>query len=259
MRRRRVRLLAASVLALAVAAHASAAPAVGVSRFESHLSGRSVPDIALRLADGRSMRLSELAAGKPLLVTFFYRRCTGVCVPLLEWVRESARGVGGLGTDYRVLALSFDDADTVADVRAQAAALGLLETAGWSFAIAERDAVARIAGALDFWYQPDPVTRQYDHPALVVALDGGRVVDALLVSPGGSQRLRGMVSALRGTFIPTYPLPQQTPLRCLSFDPVTGAMRMDWGMLLLVFPALAAAAAVSLLFVPAARRRRQFC
>lgn len=252
-------LLCAGALALALPGYAAAVPPAGVSRFESRLSGRLVPDIPLQLADGRSVRLNELAAGKPLLVAFFYRRCTGVCVPLLEWLRESVGSAGGLATDYRVLALSFDDADTVADLRAQATALGLLDTTGWSFAVAERDAVVRIAGALDFWYRPDPVTGQFDHPALVVAIDRGRVVGAMLGSPGGNRRLRNLVATMRGEFIAAYPLPQQLPFRCLTFDPATGTMRLDWGMFLLVLPALAALAAVSVLFGPVVRRRQRVC
>ncbi len=252
-------LLLAGMLVLAAPGSGAVETSDSVSRIESRLPGRLVPDLPLQLADGRSLRLTELAAGKPLLVTFFYRRCTGVCVPLLEWLRESVRSVGGLDADYRVLALSFDDADTAADLRAQAAALGLLDTAGWSFAVAERDAVAQLAGVLDFWYQPDPVTGQFDHPALVVAMDRGRVVDAIVGGPGGSRRLRSLVATLRGEFISAYPLPQQVPFRCLTFDPATGTMRLDWGMALLVLPALAAMAVVFVLFGPVARRRQRAC
>ncbi|MCZ7565367.1 MAG: SCO family protein [Burkholderiales bacterium] len=188
-----------------------------------------MPDIPLRLADGRALRMSDLAAGKPLLVAFFYRRCTGVCTPFLEWVRDAVRETGGLGTDYRVLALSFDDADTVADVRAQAETLGLAQAAGWSFAVAERAALARVTGALEFWYRRDPTTGQYDHPALLVGLDRGRVVRALVGGPDGRERLRAMVWELRGNFIPFYKVPGQTPLACLAFDPDTGKTRPRLG------------------------------
>ena len=236
-------LLLAGMLVLAAPGSGAVETSDSVSRIESRLPGRLVPDLPLQLADGRSLRLTELAAG----------------TPLLEWLRESVRSVGGLDADYRVLALSFDDADTAADLRAQAAALGLLDTAGWSFAVAERDAVAQLAGVLDFWYQPDPVTGQFDHPALVVAMDRGRVVDAIVGGPGGSRRLRSLVATLRGEFISAYPLPQQVPFRCLTFDPATGTMRLDWGMALLVLPALAAMAVVFVLFGPVARRRQRAC
>lgn len=246
-----------TALALTLAAACGAAtPPLGVSRAEHRLVERAVPDIPLRLADGRALRMSDLAAGKPLLVAFFYRRCTGVCTPFLEWVRDAVRETGGLGTDYRVLALSFDDADTVADVRAQAETLGLAQAAGWSFAVAERAALARVTGALEFWYRRDPTTGQYDHPALLVGLDRGRVVRALVGGPDGRERLRAMVWELRGNFIPFYKVPGQTPLACLAFDPDTGKTRLDWGLLLLVLPALAAIGAALAVFLAPVRWRR---
>ncbi len=250
-------LVALAMLTLALAAPCAVpAAADGVSRAESRLVDRAVPDIPLRLADGRTTRLAALAGDRPLLVAFFYRRCAGVCTPLLEWVRDAVREVGGLGADYRVLALSFDDADTVADLRAQARAIGVLGSPHWSFAIAERDAVAQVAGAVDFWYRRDPATGQYDHPALVLALDRGRVVRAMLGAPGGSDRFRELVWELRGAFIPFYRVPGQTPLACIAFDPRTGATRLDWGLALLALPALAAVGAALVTFAGAGRHRR---
>jgi len=249
-------LVAFAAFALAPVTPAAApTPADGVSRAEARVAGRTVPDIALRLADGRALHLSALAADEPLLVTFFYRRCTGVCTPMLEWVRDAVREVGGLGTDYRVLALSFDDTDTAADLRAQAKAIGVLESPDWSFATADRDALARITGAVDFWYRRDPATGQFDHPALVVALAGGRVVRALLGTPGETGRFRELVWELRGAFIPSYRLPGQTPLACVTFDPSTGATRLHWGLALLALPGLTAVcAALGTFFVPGRRR-----
>lgn len=218
------------------------AAGASLSQEEARLLDRAVPDIPLRLADGRAVRISELWRDTPLLVTFFYRRCSGICTPFLQWVRDAVDDVGGLGSDYRVLALSFDDADTVSNLRAQAAALGLMRDRNWSFAVAQRNEMARMTGALDYWYRLDPATGQYDHAALLVAVDRGRVVRALLGSPRGSERLRELVWELRGSFIPFYRVPGQTPLRCLAFDPRTGAARPDWGLLLLVLPALTAVA-----------------
>lgn len=227
----------------------------GVSRAEERVEARAIPDIPLQLADGRKLALSALAGGKPLLVTFFYRRCTGVCIPMLEWIRDAVREVGGLGTDYRVLALSFDDADTVADLRAQALAIGVSEAADWTFAITEHEALSRITGAADFWYRRDPVTGQFDHPALVLAVDAGRVVRAMLGTPGEIDRFRELIWELRGAFIPSYRLPGQTALSCLSFDPDTGTTRLAWGLAILALPGMAAlVAALGVFFSPWRRR-----
>jgi cytochrome oxidase Cu insertion factor (SCO1/SenC/PrrC family) len=227
-----------------------------VSQLESRLIDRAVPDIPLQLSDGRRLHLSDLWRERPLLVTFFYRRCTGICTPFLEGVRDATRRSGGLGSDYRVLALSFDDADSAEDVEAQAAALGLLGSPGWDFAVTDREALGRITGALDFWYRYDPARRQIEHNAMIVGIDGGRVVRALVAGGGEGGRMRELVWELRGSFIPFYAVPGQTPLSCFTFDAATGEARLDWGMLLLLLPALAALIAALGVFSLGGRLRR---
>jgi cytochrome oxidase Cu insertion factor (SCO1/SenC/PrrC family) len=244
------------MLAAALAAPAAAAPLAELSRAENRLVGRGVPDIPLRLAQGTAIDLLALSGDKPLLITFFYHRCKGICTPFLESVRDAVREVGGLGTDYRVLALSFDEADSVADLRAQAEMLGLTQSPDWLFAATNHEALARITGALDFWYRYDPASGQYDHAALLVALDRGQVRRSLLASEGGAARLRELVWELRGAFIPVYAVPGQTPLACLRFDPRSGSTRLDWGLSLLALPALLAIVLTAGVFAPRLWRRR---
>jgi cytochrome oxidase Cu insertion factor (SCO1/SenC/PrrC family) len=235
---------------------ARAAPELTAARAESALAGRTLPDILLHSADGRVVPLSQLWREKPLLLTFYYRRCAGSCTPFLEWVRDAVRTVGGLGRDYRILALTFDDSETSADLRAQAVALRLEGTPDWQFAVASKEEVARLAAGLDYSYRLDPSTGQYDHNSLLVGIEQGRVVRALLGTPQGSARLRELVWELRGSFVPVYQLPGRALLRCLTFDPRSGRMQLDWGLLLLVFPASGAISAALLLFGAGGRRQR---
>lgn len=241
--------------ALAAAPAAAQAPLLPATRAEARIEGRAVPDIALRLADGRERMLSELGRNQALLVTFFYRRCAGVCTPFLQWIDEATAEVGGIGHDYRVLALSFDEADTVADLQAQARTFGLLENANWHFAVTGRDSLAQIAGALEFWYRRQPDSDQFDHGSLLVAIRDGRVIRALSGGPGQTRRLRELVWELRGRVVPYYETDNAPALRCVDFDPRTGTLRLDWGMLLLVAPALVSLAAAMALFRPLRSRR----
>jgi cytochrome oxidase Cu insertion factor (SCO1/SenC/PrrC family) len=235
-----VRMIAAGLLLISAAtAGVSAEPPDAVSRPESRLLNRSIPDIPLQLADDRTTTMSSLWQDKPLLVTFFYGRCHGICTPFLEWIRDAADEVGGLGRDYRILALSFDEEDTIADLRGQAHALRLTDNPDWLFAVTEREDIERITGALEFWYRLQPATGQYDHSALLVAIKDGRVVGALLGGPGYADRFKDLVSELRGQFIPFYKLPNQSPWTCFSFDPASGRLQMNWGLLILGVPTLA--------------------
>ncbi|AMN47752.1 hypothetical protein ACG33_11720 [Steroidobacter denitrificans] len=256
--RRLILLLVPGLLALAVIPTATLAateiaplPATGA---EARLEGRPVPDIPLQLADGRKRMLSDLSREQALLVTFFYRRCAGVCMPFLEWINNAIMEVGGLGSDYQVLALSFDEADTVTDLLAQARVFGLLGNRDWHFAVTDRAALAGITEALDFWYRRQGSSNQYDHGSLLVAIRNGRVIRALSGGPGQTQRLRELVWELRGRVTSYYAVDNRPILRCLDFDPRTGTPRLDWGMLLLVTPALASLAAAISVFRP--RRHR---
>lgn len=225
------------------------------------LPGRlpEVPDIELRLEDGRTLHLAALWADRPVLLTFFYRRCAGSCTPFLQGVRDAVDAAGGIGEDYTVVALSFDEADTVADLRMQARLLGLLEAPGWSFAVADRADVARLAEALDFWYQPAMANGQYDHPSLLVGIERGRVLRALVGNPGGRGALRDLVVELRGGFAPYYAQAGGAGIRCFGYDPASGRLRIEPGALLLVLPALTALACALFVFGGRPSDQRSSC
>lgn len=244
-------------LAAGIAPCAASEAQDGALRLESRLEGREVPDVSLTLAGGSRTSASALANGRPLLVAFFYRRCAGICTPFLEWLRDAADQVGGLGTDYRVLALSFDETDTAPALRAQAEALELDRNPAWSFGVMSAEELARVAGALGFRFRLDEQSGQYDHDALVVAVDRGRVVGALYGTADSARRLRTLLWTLRGRFVASYPVARDAPLACLSFDPRTGALRPDWGMLLLAAPGVGAIAFALAIFGGVRRSARR--
>jgi cytochrome oxidase Cu insertion factor (SCO1/SenC/PrrC family) len=227
---------------------------LSTARAEARIEGRALPDILLHLADGSRVTLAEVGRGQDLLVTFYYRRCAGVCTPFLQWIADATSAVGGLGSDYRVLALSFDGTDGVDDLAGQARALGLLDDPRWLFAVTNRESLAMLTNALEFSYRLRPGSDQYDHGSLLVAVRDGRVLRSLRGAPGRTDRLREMVWELRGRFVPSYRIEGGPTVRCLGFDPSTGRPRLDWGMLVLVLPALAALAAVLALFRSKAAR-----
>lgn len=239
-----------AILAFGVDAQAVDPAAIPTARAEARLSGREVPDIPLTLADGRQTTLAELGRSGPLLVTFFYRRCSGMCTPFLQWIDDATTAVGGLGKDYRVLALSFDEADTVGDLRAQARAFGLLQHPDWHFAVTGHADLARITGALDFWYREMEGSDQFDHGSLLAAVRDGRVIRALTGGPGQTQRLRELIWELRGRIAPYYAIEGGPAVRCVDFDPVTGRSRLNWSIVLLVLPALCSLFAAAWAFRP---------
>jgi cytochrome oxidase Cu insertion factor (SCO1/SenC/PrrC family) len=216
---------------------------------EANLVGHSIPDAELQLSDGSVTRLSTLWHDQPLLLTLFYRRCTGTCQPLLFSMRDWVERLGGLGHDYHILALSFADSDIAEDMKAQADALGLEHDPNWIFAVARPGDMQRIADALGFWFHLDQATGQYDHPTLLAAVDHGRVLRGLFGYPISPERFRELVWELRGRFVPYYELPaQRSWLRCFEYDPRSGTTRFDWGMLLLLAPGTMGIASAAVVF-----------
>lgn len=209
-----------------------------------------VPDIPVRTIDGREATLSELWSQRPLLITLFYTRCVGVCSPYLLSLAETIAANGGVATAYNVLALSFDPDDDEEAVRDYARRMGLVGKPGWHVATAAPRDVSALADALGFWYRPDAARGQFDHPALTGAITmGGRVVRILEGIPVNPRAFRETLWELRGNFVPTYAMPNRnTLLSCFDYDPVTGRARPNWGLLVLVTPALVAFAVSVLIF-----------
>ncbi|MCC6590381.1 MAG: SCO family protein [Bryobacterales bacterium] len=209
---------------------------------------RSVPDISVRTPAGETLRLSQFAQGQPLLVTLVFARCSGICYPFLRSLRAAAAAVPPT-TPYRVVVLSFDERDTPKDMRAAASGLGLAADPTWLFATASPADVRTLSAATGFWFTWDPQRRQYDHPAVLLALRGGRLI-RLFTGPIVSPPILGAILwELSGGFVRSYPDPRSQPaFRCFQFDPATRTLALDWGALFLITPAAFALLVAVVLF-----------
>lgn len=214
---------------------------------------RDVPDLLVLDARGRELRLSSLWAERPILLALVFTRCAGVCSPFLSSLGSAEASVGGAGTDYRTVVLSFDPRDTEEDMAGLAGRLGLDARPDWTFGVAAAADVERLARSVGFWFRWDEPTGQFDHPALLVGVDGGRVVR---LSVGGTVepvRLLEVVRELRGEFVAAYPLPGRVLFRCFEYDPRTGRWALGWGFLLLLLPAAVSLGGTAAAFAAARR------
>lgn len=209
---------------------------------------RRVPDIPIRLADGRETSLSDLWTDRPLLMTLVFSRCAGVCSPFLRTLRSLADADGGGGREYDLLALSFDARDSTAAMAAMAEAIGAAGRPGWHFAVASPESIERLTTFLDFQVQWNESTAQFDHPATLVAIDDGRVVRVVTGGALSPARFREVTAELRGDFVAIYPTAAGVRFRCFEFR-ADGNLRPSWGMLLLVYPSVAALLLVGTVFL----------
>lgn len=244
---------AASALALAaiivrgVAATGAVVPAVREPPpDESRYVNMPVPDVVIRTAAGER-RLSSLWTEGPVILTFVFTRCAGVCSPYLRELR-SADGALGSPPDVRRVVLSFDRRDTVEDMRQSAEHMGVAGRAGWTLGIADAADVDALTRALGFWSSWDEASQQFDHPAMLAGIRNGRVARLLVgetVTPG---RLGEVIREARGEFVASYPLPGRVRFRCFEYDGATGRATLAWGALIMILPAAGACAATVLLF-----------
>jgi cytochrome oxidase Cu insertion factor (SCO1/SenC/PrrC family) len=223
---------------------------------EDRLVNVAVPDIPLTLNGGRSVRLSEAARGRPIVMTFIFTRCGGVCSPfLMAW--QAADRALGRKSGYMRLVLSFDPRDTWTDVSTFARNHGLDGNEDWTFAVASPSNVRQLADAIGFWWEWDERRRQFDHPALLAGIRDGRLVRLYVGGTIASGRLDELVREISGEFVRSYPLPGRVPFRCVRWDPATGRMTLDWGFALLLVPVAVTSTGTAAIFTVGARRRKK--
>jgi protein SCO1 len=251
-----MRTAAALLVLTCVAAPAPAQPLVprDIPPGEERLLDTPVPDMWLTTATGSRVRLSKISDRRPLVLTFAFTRCAGVCSPFLRSWRAADRALGRRG-EYSRLVLSFDPRDSAADMSALARHLDLDGNDDWIFAVSDASDVRRLAQALGFWWDWDESRQQFDHPAMLAGIRGGRLARLLVGGSVSSARLDELVREVSGEFIRSYPLPGRVAFRCVQFDAATGRVTLDWGFGLLLVPILAASVGTMVMFAAGARAR----
>lgn len=143
--------------------------------------GAPIPkDPEFRDQDGNTVRLGDLLAGKPAILTLNYYTCPMLCPVTLHNLWSGLDEVRGLapGRDYRVVTVSIDPDDTVEAARARAAEIHGAMTrvpdrrAAWRFLVGRPDAIGALTRAVGFRYVK--VGAEFAHPdvSIVLSPDG---------------------------------------------------------------------------------------
>ncbi len=143
--------------------------------------GGSVPlDVVFRDEAGAPISLRQLVHS-PTILALVYYRCPNYCDYLLLGVAGSLRSLPSTpGTDFSVITLSIDEAETPVDARkAKRIALEAIEKpfppSAWRFLTGDAAAIHRVAQAVGYHF----VRRgtEFDHPVGIVVLSPqGRIV-----------------------------------------------------------------------------------
>lgn len=217
---------------------------------------RPVPDILIDTGEA-SIQLSALWSAKPILLTFVFARCVDVCTPYLEILDNALYKAGGFGQDYQVVILSFDSTDYHENMRLLRQMAALSGNRRYICATTDSAGLAQITKATGFWYQKIDSTNQFAHPTMVVGISNGHIRRVLTGGDVSAARLNEVIAELTGYYVRSYPLPSDNVrFRCFQFDPVTGEIKPDWGLLILGLPGLLAILSLMVIFYRARRESR---
>lgn len=241
---------ASSLAAALVISGAVTAPAAGGSLpDESVFLFQTIPDVTLTDSRGETTCLSELWRERPLILTMVFASCAEVCPFYLRSLERAVSSVGGAGERFDVVVVSFDPRDSPEAMAEMAERHGLAGAGGWRFAVAAAGEAELLARSIGFWIEPDASGRRFDHPAMLAAVDRGSLVRLLVGATVVERRLREVVWELDRVPVPIYPLPsEKVVFRCFGYDPRTGGLAVDWGLLLLATPGAAMFLATAWIF-----------
>lgn len=211
---------------------------------------------------GRSVSLSSLLDGKPLVLALVYFHCPNLC-GVVRADLFTALGKTGMtaGRDYTLVALSIDPSETSTDAQTtKADDLSHFGTpgalTGWHFLTGSADAVQSVADAVGFRDRFDPKLKQFLHPAGIVFVTPAGIVSSYLLGVGykpGDVRL-GVTRAKAGT-IAAAALP--VLLLCFHYDPQTGRYTLAIMKLLRLAGLITVVTVAGTLFLAFRRERRR--
>jgi protein SCO1/2 len=195
--------------------------------------GQLVPlDLRFRDEEGREQPLSAYFGNRPVLLVPAYYSCTVLCSQLLGGLAGSLSGIAlNAGTDFQVVAVSFDPMDTPVQANLKKAAvlrryhrIGIdkeQKAAGWHFLVGDAPAIGKLMQALGYRYFYDEQGKQYVHPAgLAVLTSTGRITRYFLGLDYPPRELRlGLVEAAQGKIGTPF---DHLLLLCYHYDPLRG-------------------------------------
>ncbi len=205
MLKRTIWALLALHLAVAGNAQMQASPAVGI---DEKLGATVALDVPLKDEAGNTVTLRQYV-DKPTILLFNYFRCPGICPVLISSVVDVVNRMQiEPGTGYRILAVSFDPADTPEIARDKKANyLNQMRRPFspdyWHFLTGPAEETTRVAASAGFNY-----SRQgdmYVHPGALILLTPRGIISSYLYGTSfvPAEVEMGIQEAAGGQVIPT--------------------------------------------------------
>ena len=185
-------------------------------------------DAAFKDANGNDVTLGQyFGKGRPVVLALVYYDCPMLCTQVLNGMTGALQTMSlNAGTDFDVIALSFDPRETPKLAKAKKIAYmgryGRPGTEqGWHFLTGTEDQIKRVTNAVGFRYTFDESIGQFAHGAAITILTPDAHISRYLygIDYGGRDLRFAIVEASNGRVGTTV---DRALLYCYHWDPTTG-------------------------------------
>jgi protein SCO1 len=204
--------------------------------------GQSVGDYALRNRMGRLIKLEELTAGKPYVLSMVYTSCYHICsiaTRSLADIIEKATDTFGADS-FNVVTIGFDSRfDKPRTMAAFAKQQDLEDVSNWYFLSTTPSTIQQLIKNVGFTYILSP--RGYDHVIQATVVDAkreiyrqvyGETISTPLLLEPLKELILGQPPAVESL---TENIVRRVRLFCTSYDPTQDAYRFDFSIFINMF------------------------
>src|SRR5216684_746918 len=195
--------------------------------FDQHIGQDAPLDATFQDEMGKTVRLGDFFADKPVVLQLAYDTCPMLCSLSAQGLVSSLKAINlNAGVDFDVVTLSFDPRDTPERSRLKkSTALARYDRPrserGWHFLTGDEAQIKRVTSAVGFRYVWDAPAQQYAHPAgIVVLTPQGKIARYLFGIEYSAKDLRlSLVESSKGN---VGTIVDQLLLLCYHYDPKAG-------------------------------------
>lgn len=193
-------------------------PEVGI---QEHLGEILPMDLTFQDVNGDTVRFGDLI-DKPVLLTFVYYGCPGICNPLLAELVDVVNHIElEPGVDFKLITLSFNHHEDSSKAKVWANRhLGLIKRKftenDWNFLTGDSLSIAKMTDAAGFYFKPQGV--DFIHAGTIIAVSPEGKISRYLIGTSFNQFdvQMALIDAKSGKTNPTIAKLLQY---CYSYDP----------------------------------------
>jgi protein SCO1 len=197
-------------------------------KFDQKLDAQLPADAVFKDDTGKTVRLGDYFGERPVVLAFVYYECPMLCNQILNGL---VSGVGVLdqtvGTDFDVVAISFDARETPTQAAAKKATyLDRYQRPGsergWHFLTGDEATIKRVTGTAGFQFAWDAASQQFAHASgIIVTTPEGKLSRYLFGIEYPPRDLKfALMESSAGKIGSVV---DQVLLYCYHYEPATGS------------------------------------